>query len=131
MGRENRSRAVGAARGDLLAQAATAERIAGQLRIPELMAVAAVRIGEILLASADPQRANRAFEHAEDALNGLRRPDLAVVIAARRTEALAALNLWDEVEWVADAGIELVERYRYKSLALPPDSLHQVADRPL
>jgi CHAT domain-containing protein len=113
--RESRSRPPGAARGDLLAQAARAERVARELCIPDLMAVAALRIGDILLASDDPERAERAFLQAEAALQGLRKADLAVVVAARHAKALAALHRWDEVERVAGAGIELVERYRYKA----------------
>jgi len=114
LGMENRSRAKGAPRDDLLAWASRLEEQARQSRIPELIATALLRSAGIHLAM---NQAQKAAHFSSEALRQLGNPgqaDLMVQILSLLAEAQAGCQDWAAVSATCEEGIKLVELYRYK-----------------
>ena len=83
------------------------------LNLPSFAAVAALREGELLLASGDHRAALVVLTDAEPQLSD----DLRAVALARSSEALLALGMTRQALDVCARGIELVERDRDKTSA--------------
>ncbi len=111
---ENRRRGADDDRGDLLDLAHNTRADAELLGVPDLIAVALSRTGEIHLARGEVNDALTALDQALAALGDLREQDLRVRMLALRAECLARLGDWPAVDRTCGDGIAIVEKYRYR-----------------
>jgi CHAT domain-containing protein len=96
-----------------LATAQELETKARQFGMPDFIAAALMRHGEILVTMARYAEAIEVLQKARAALKGLRKHDLVVRILAKQAEAHGKRNDWLAASSVCEEGIKLVERYRY------------------
>lgn len=111
---ENRRRGPDDDRGDLLDLADSTRADAELLGVPDLIAVALSRTGEIQLARGEINDALAAFDNALTVLGDLREQDIRVRLLALRAECLARLEDWPSVDRTCSDGIAIVETYRYR-----------------
>ncbi len=111
---ENRRRGPDDNRDDLLDLAHSTRADAELLGVPDLIAVAMSRTGEIHLARGETADALAALDDALTALGDLREQDIRVRILALRAECQARLGDWQAVDQTCGDGIAIVERYRYR-----------------
>ena len=111
---ENRRRNLGDSRRDLIVRTQTLEAWARQLRIPDLIAMALIRRGEIQLKQGEGAGAVESLTQARQDLRGLRESDLLVRVLVLLADAYHTLGDWAKVAEMCKEGVDLVETYRDK-----------------
>ncbi len=109
--------ATGKPQEDLLATARTLEMRARQTGVPDFIALALMRRGDILLAMERYAEAAEVLQEAHAALTGLREHNMGVQILAKQAAAFGMQADWSATTDICERGIELVEQYRYKATA--------------
>jgi CHAT domain-containing protein len=102
---------------DLLLMADTAESMARQLGVADLISVALIRRAEILIDLSRYTEAVKVLGNARDELGSLRKADIAITIFSHLAECYGKLENWENADAICEEAIQEVEKYRYRVTA--------------